>query len=71
VLIQVFVPLPRFHLWPADLALNLACVTVLVLVIGLVNAVNPRLRIDQSMGYFSRIVVFVALAGLVFAMIGA
>jgi formate hydrogenlyase subunit 4 len=71
ILVQVFVPLPRFHLWPADLALNLAGVTVLVLVIGLVNAVNPRLRIDQSMAYFSRIVVFVALAALVFASIGA
>jgi len=71
ILVQVFVPLPRFHLWPADLVLNLAGVTVLVLVIGLVNAVNPRLRIDQSMAYFSRIVVFVALAALVFASIGA
>lgn len=71
VLVQVFVPLPRFGLWVADLALNLAAVTALVLLIAFVNAVNPRLRIDQSMGYFSRIVVFVALAGLVFASIGA
>jgi len=44
---------------------------VLVAVVGLVNAVNPRLRIDQSMSYFSRVVVFVAVAGLVFASIGA
>lgn len=71
VLVQVFLPLPRFGLWPADLAVNLAAVAVLVLLIAFVNAVNPRLRIDQSMGYFSRIVVFVALAGLVFASIGA
>jgi formate hydrogenlyase subunit 4 len=71
VLVQVFVPVPRFKLWPADLALNLAGVTVLVLIISLVNAVNPRLRIDQSMAYFSRIVVFVAVAALVFASIGA
>ena len=71
LLVQVFVPVPRFHLWPADLALNLIGVTVLVLIIGLVNAVNPRLRIDQSMAYFSRVVVFVAVAALVFASIGA
>ena len=71
VLVQVFVPLPRFALWPANLGLNLAAVAVLVLIIGLVNAVNPRLRIDQSMSYFSRIVVFVAVAALVFASIGA
>jgi formate hydrogenlyase subunit 4 len=71
VLVQVFVPLPRFDLWILNLALNAVAVGVLVLVVGLVNAVNPRLRIDQSMAYFSRIVVFVALAGLVFASIGA
>jgi formate hydrogenlyase subunit 4 len=50
---------------------NFASISVLVLLVGLVNAVNPRLRIDQSMSYFARIVVFVALAGLVFATIGA
>jgi len=71
VLMQVFIPWPRFGFWPADLALNFAKVGVLVLVVGLVNVVNPRLRIDQSMAYFSRIVVFVAVAALVFATIGA
>ena len=71
VLVQVFAPWPRLGLWPADLALNFAKVGVLVLLIGLVNAVNPRLRIDQSMAYFSRVVVFVAVAGLVFASVGA
>jgi formate hydrogenlyase subunit 4 len=70
VLVQVFVPLPRFSLWPVNLALNLAAVTVLVLIIGLVNAVNPRLRIDQSMAYFSRVVIFVAFGSLIFAAIG-
>jgi len=70
VLVQVFVPWPRSGLWPVNLAVNLASVSVLVLLVGLVNAVNPRLRIDQSMAYFARIVVFVALAGLVFASIG-
>jgi len=71
VLVQVFAPWPRVEFWPADLALNLAKVGILVLLTGFVNAVNPRLRIDQSMAYFSRIVVFVAIAALVFASIGA
>jgi formate hydrogenlyase subunit 4 len=71
VLVQVFAPLPRFGLWIADLALNLVGVGILVLVVGFINAVNPRLRIDQSMSYFARVVVFVAIAGLVFASIGA
>jgi len=70
VLVQVFVPLPRFSLWAINLALNLAGVTILVLLIGLVNAVNPRLRIDQSMAYFSRVVIFVAFGSLIFAAIG-
>lgn len=70
VLMQVFAPWPRTGVWPADLALNFAKVGVLVLIVGLVDVVNPRLRIDQSMAYFSRIVVFVALAALVFAFIG-
>lgn len=71
VLIQVFAPWPRLGLWPADLVINFAKVGVLMLLVGLVNAVNPRLRIDQSMAYFCRIVVFVAVAALVFASIGA
>jgi len=71
ILVQVFIPLPRFDAWAANLAVNLVGVAVLVAVVGLVNAVNPRLRIDQSMSYFSRVVVFVAVAGLVFASIGA
>jgi len=71
ILVQVFVPLPRFELWAANVGLNLVGLAVLVLLVGLINAVNPRLRIDQSMSYFSRIVVFVAIAGLVFASIGA
>ena len=71
VLVQVFVPWPRSGFWPVNLAVNFASISVLVLLVGLVNAVNPRLRIDQSMSYFARIVVFVALAGLVFATIGA
>jgi len=71
LLVQVFIPLPRFGPWVANLAVNLVGVAVLVAVVGLVNAVNPRLRIDQSMSYFSRVVVFVAVAGLVFASIGA
>jgi len=70
ILVQVFLPW-HFGLWAADLALNFVGVAVLVVVVGLVNAVNPRLRIDQSMSYFSRVVVFVAVAGLVFASIGA
>jgi formate hydrogenlyase subunit 4 len=71
VLVQVFVPWPRAEFWPINLAVNLASISVLVVLVGLVNAVNPRLRIDQSMSYFARVVVFVALAGLVFATIGA
>jgi hypothetical protein len=34
------------------------------------DVVNPRLRIDQSMGYFARVVVFVSLGALALAVVG-
>lgn len=69
LLVQIFLPWPRFGLLPADLALTLAKVFVLVVVVGLIESVTPRLRIDQSLGYLSR-VIFIALAGVAFAVIG-
>jgi len=44
-------------------------VLVLMLIIGVIDSVNPRLRIDQSMNFFAR-VVFVSLAALAFAAAG-
>jgi len=69
LLVQVFVPWPQFGILPADLGIAMAKVLVVLILVALVDVVNPRLRIDQSMVYFVR-VVFVALAALAFAVIG-
>ena len=69
VLVSVFIPWPIVNLYPLAVLVTLAKVLVVLLIVGLIECVNPRLRIDQSMTYMSR-VLFVALASLVFAVIG-
>jgi formate hydrogenlyase subunit 4 len=69
VLVSVFIPWPRVPLFPANLLVALAKVFVLLLLVGVIDAVNPRLRIDQSMTYFSR-VALLALVALAFAVVG-
>jgi len=69
LLVQVFVPWKHFGILPLDLGIAMVKVLVVLILVALVDVVNPRLRIDQSMVYFVR-VVFVALAALAFAVIG-
>ncbi len=45
-------------------------VVIFVFIVGVVDSVNPRLRIDQSVKYFG-LVIFFAFAGLAFALVGA
>ena len=69
VFCQIFIPWPMTGHLALDVLINLAKVFVLVLVIGLIDVVNPRLRIDQAVKYYlclavlSLSTVFVALAG--------
>jgi len=69
VMVQVFLPWPRFGVLGADLVLHLVKVFFLILVVGVIDSVNPRLRIDQSMNYFGR-VLLVSFAALAFAAVG-
>jgi len=69
LLVQIFVPWPRVAPWPLGVVVALAKVAVLFVLAAVVEAVSPRLRIDQAMNYSSR-VLFVALAALAFAVIG-
>ena len=70
LLVQLFFP------WPAGLAalptliIQTAKILVIIALVGVVDAVNPRLRIDQSLVYYFG-VVLAALVGLVFAIVGA
>jgi len=68
LMVKVFLP------WPVGSVFSgLFDIVKILVVLGLVeviNVANPRLRIEQSMVYFSRIVVFVAIVALVFAALG-
>jgi formate hydrogenlyase subunit 4 len=67
---QVFMPWPTtFILW-VDVLINLVKVIIVVIVVCIIDVVNPRLRIDQAIKYFF-IIIFVALMGLVFALVQA
>jgi formate hydrogenlyase subunit 4 len=69
LLVQVFVPWPQFGVLYLDVVFNLIKVFVAIVLVGVIDAVVPRLRIDQSMNYF-KYVIAVALIALGFALIG-
>jgi len=69
ILVEVFAPWPRFGMLPLDLLASCVKVLVVLLLVAVVDVVNPRLRIDQAMAYFMR-VGLVSLAALAFAVIG-
>ncbi|UWG96493.1 NADH-quinone oxidoreductase subunit H [Dehalobacter sp. DCM] len=52
-----------------DIVLNLLKVLVLVVVVELIAALNPRLKIEQAIKYFAWVIVF-ALAGMGLALLG-
>ncbi len=68
-LVSLFIPWPAVALYPLSILIGLAKVLVVLVLVGLIDSVVPRLRIDQSMTYMSR-VLFVALGAVVFALIG-
>jgi len=69
VLVSIFIPWPMVKPHALAIPIGLAKVLVVLLLVGVIDSVNPRLRIDQSMNYMGR-VLFVALAALILAVIG-
>jgi len=69
LLVEVFCPWPRFGIYPLDLVLTALKVLIVLVLVEVVEVVNPRLRIDQAMGYYMRVAVS-SLAALAFAVIG-
>ncbi len=75
---RVFVNWPDFHAYGVahtlavvlNIAANALQAVVLLVVLALVDATNPRLRIDQSLRYCS-VLIFVVMCGLMFAFIGS
>jgi formate hydrogenlyase subunit 4 len=51
--VVVFVPPVRTGFYGADVLVQMAFVLVIILVIALVGATNPRLRIDQAQRYYA------------------
>ncbi|MBZ5514151.1 MAG: NADH-quinone oxidoreductase subunit H [Acidobacteriia bacterium] len=69
LLVEVFFPWPRLGIHQLDLLMTSVKVLVVLVLVAVIDVVNPRLRIDQAMGYFLR-VAFSSLAALAFAVIG-
>jgi formate hydrogenlyase subunit 4 len=69
LLVEVFFPWPRFGIHLIDLVVTFVKVLVVLVLVAVIDVVNPRLRIDQAMGYFMRVAVS-SLAALAFAVIG-
>ena len=69
LLVQVFVPWPVLNPWPLAVAVALVKVLILFVLAAVVEAVSPRLRIDQAMQYMGK-ALFVGWTAVAFAVIG-
>jgi formate hydrogenlyase subunit 4 len=56
-------------IYPLDLLVTAVKVLTVLVLVEVVDVVNPRLRIDQAMAYYMRVAVS-SLAALAFAVIG-
>ena len=69
LLVELFFPWPRVGVLGVDLVITLVKVLVVLVLVAVVDVVNPRLRIEQAMKYYLG-VAFVSVAALAFAVIG-
>ncbi len=61
--VSVFLPFLQTGIYPLDLLIQLAAMFVVFLLIGLVGATNPRMRIDQAVRYYA-VLIAAALAAV-------
>jgi len=69
LLVELFIPWPRFGSLVPDLLLALVKALLVLVLVAVVDVVNPRLMVEQAMGYYLRVGVS-SLAALAFAVIG-
>lgn len=69
IFISVFIPWPVISFQPLAILVHFVKMLILLIVVAVVDVVNPRLRIDQAIRYFG-LIIFVAITGLAFAIIG-
>ena len=67
--LEVFIPWPKFGAVPLDIFINLVKVLVVMVLVGVIDAVCPRIRIDQAIRYFIGIWIVLVFA-IAFALIG-
>ncbi len=70
LLVSVFFPWPVVGNLGLGILLTLVKMAVVLTLVGVIDVVNPRLRIDQSMSYYARVIVFVSIGALAIAIIG-
>ncbi len=69
LLVELFCPWPRMGVLVVDLPLTLLKAFVVLVLVAVIDVVNPRLKVEQAMGYYLR-VAFSTLAALAFAVVG-
>jgi formate hydrogenlyase subunit 4 len=71
LLVSVFFAwLPAVQGLGLSLLMTLAKMSVILVLVGVIDVVNPRLRVDQSMSYYARVIIFVSIGALAIAIIG-
>jgi formate hydrogenlyase subunit 4 len=66
--LEVFLPWPKTGIVPVDMLINLVKVFIVLILVGVIDAVNPRIRVDQAIRYFAGIWVILAVA-IAFALV--
>ncbi len=69
VLAAIFIPWGIKFIFPWNVAAHLLKIIVLIVLVGLIDVVNPRLKINQAMKYFFGVIA-VALIAMVLALLG-
>jgi len=69
VWVTIFFPWPGGLVWPLTLLLNLVKIALTFVVVGLIDAVCPRLRVDQALAWYVSVIVVAGIA-VVLAVVG-
>ena len=67
--LEIFIPWPKTGIIPVDIVINLIKVLIVIVLVGVIDAVNPRIRVDQAIRYFIGLWVVLIFA-IAFALIG-
>lgn len=70
VLVTIFIPWPGGLVWPLTLLLNLVKIALAFVVVGLIDVVCPRLRVDQALGWYMSVMVVAGIAVILAVVVG-